>query len=60
MTGASFRFKTSRKKKKAEPLLFEIEGNSYCKNYEAGNVTCINCCENNEGPYRAGCFKRGK
>lgn len=60
MTGPSFRFKKSRKKRINTPVLLSIEGNNYCQHYDAGNTTCIQCCENNEGPYRAGCFKRGK
>lgn len=50
----------TKKKKIKTPSraeLFAIEGNEYCANYDAGNVTCVNCCQNREGPYRAGCFK---
>ena len=58
----NFRPKKARKsvRRKEQPVLFDCGGNDYCKNYDAGNITCIHCCENNEGPYRAGCFKRGK
>lgn len=58
----NFRMKKARKgtRGKEQPVLFACGGNDYCQNYDGGNVTCINCCENNEGPYRAGCFKRGK
>lgn len=50
----------SRKKKIADVVLFELEGNEYCKNYQADNVTCVNCAQNHEGPWRAGCYRRAK
>lgn len=59
MTGASFRFKKSRKKKESETIRVAIEGSNYCQNYDSNNITCINCYANNEGLYRAGCYKKG-
>lgn len=52
----------SKRKRKILPeaVLFEIEGNEYCKNYQADNMTCVNCAQNREGPFRAGCFSRAK
>ena len=51
---------SKRKKFVPREVLFEIEGNDYCKNYQADNVTCINCAQNHEGPWRAGCYRRVK
>ena len=47
-----------RKKKTNDAVLFAIEGNGYCKNYQADNMTCVNCAQNHEGPWRAGSFRR--
>lgn len=51
----------SKKKRKTLPSkaqLFALKGSVYCKNYDATDTTCLSCCQNNEGPYRAGCFRR--
>lgn len=65
MTGPSIRFprKKSKKQKASGGLFSEAEmraysGNNYCQNYDAYNPTCVQCAENGEGPFRAGCFKR--
>ena len=65
MAGPSIRFprKKSKKQKSSGGLFSEAEmraysGNNYCQNYDAYNPTCVQCAENGEGPFRAGCFKR--
>ena len=47
-------------KKRKRISLTEKIGRMYCLNFNKDDLTCINCEENNEGPYRAGCFKRVK
>lgn len=42
-----------------QPKMFDVGGNGYCGNFAPTNLTCRQCCENEEGPYR-GCFKRGE
>lgn len=72
MTGprAYFKRKTYKKNKGKTPaenqpplfdpaVLIASEGRKYCQNYDALSPTCVQCAENREGPYRAGCFKRG-
>lgn len=55
--------KTKEGKKRIEvldqPTLFQLEGHRYCENYNDVNPTCLQCTQNHEGPWRAGCFKRG-
>lgn len=55
-----FRMTKARKsvRRQEQPLLFACGGNGYCQNYDATDATCLSCCQNNEGPYRAGCFRR--
>lgn len=42
-----------------QPKMFDVGGNGYCGNFAPTDLTCRQCCENEEGPYR-GCFKRVK
>lgn len=50
--------KKKRKTLQSKAQMFALEGSVYCKNYDVTDATCLSCCQNNEGPYRAGCFRR--
>lgn len=63
MTGTRIRFAKKKKPASGSALfspqeLIACEGRAYCQNYDAGNITCVRCAENREGPFRAGCFVR--